>query len=211
MNLRRALPFALIAALAIAGDARAFPNSMGFPNSPTLPNGPGFPNSGTFPDVGFRCPGGGHEDNAATQLDPVPQCRRNAYLVGGCYSVHGRYHVYSADGTPTIWITGTHHELGVAMLSDPRGSKFVLWMPKEIARMGGWNGPHPEPDQFDDVYADFLVCPLEKERPDAMGCVCVQSVSNVVVQTFTVQGERNLPQGSKPIAGSWSLRDQTHE
>ena len=64
--------------------------------------------------------------------------------------------------------------------------------------MGIYSGPgtekldneHPElPENverkfktpYDRIFADFEVCPLEPERPDAMQAACIESAKNIVV------------------------------
>jgi hypothetical protein len=167
----------------------------------------------TFVSVNARaaeCLGVWSEDLGPDETNPPPSCEGNKHLIGACYKVHGRYQYAEADGVTSIWIVGTHHVLGVAQLNPLNAAIGAIWMPEKIDALAYWKG-----DIFTYVYGDFLVCPLAKEEPGRMGCVCVQSASNLVTQRFKsyndydaqrgVYNGHNDPQGVKVIPGTWSL------
>jgi hypothetical protein len=90
-------------------------------------------------------------------------CRDDPGLAGPCFAVRGR--LSTANGAPTfrIWPVGTRRLLGV------RGDVLP-----ECLR------PHVGFDR--DLYADFVVCPLTRERPGHMRAVCVASAANMTVR-----------------------------
>src|SRR5215469_3395367 len=67
-----------------------------------------------------------------------------------CFTVHGRYAVYIADGQEEIWIIGTHRLLRPVKGSEPLQEKL-----------------HGIENQKA-LYGDFTVCPLEKDTPGSM-------------------------------------------
>jgi hypothetical protein len=91
-------------------------------------------------------------------------CRASDKFVGPCYHVRGRLSYYNGTPSTRIWVVGTHHMLAVT------GEDQEL--PPDVKRL--LKG-------FDDqIFADFTVCPLLKERPGSMGSVFVKSASHVV-------------------------------
>lgn len=85
-------------------------------------------------------------------------------FVGPCYKVRGRLSYYNGTPSTRIWIIGTHRMLGV-LGEDPE-------LPANIK---------PLLKDFDDkIFADFIVCPLTKERPGHMGIVTVKSARHVI-------------------------------
>ena len=78
-----------------------------------------------------------------------------------CFTVHGRYAVYIADGQEEIWVIGTHRLLRPVKGSDPLQQK-LLGIENEKA-----------------LYGDFTVCPLEKDTPGAMRNVRIETWKNL--------------------------------
>jgi hypothetical protein len=96
-----------------------------------------------------------------------------------CYWTHGR--LTYGNGTPAVrlWKIGTNRLLGI--YSGPSVDRHSL------------DNEHPEfpaslARKFDPaknfLYADFEVCPLEKEKPGAMQASCIASAKNIFVQSF---------------------------
>ena len=101
--------------------------------------------------------------------DP-PRCKGSPKLVGDCYQVHGR--IYFSNGTPSIriWKVGTKRILGVPH-GEEDGDPEIAPLPKVIGNT----------DILDyAVFADFVVCPLTKEKAGAMQMVCVESATHLV-------------------------------
>ena len=91
-------------------------------------------------------------------------CWASANFVGPCYKVRGRLSYYNGAPSTRIWIVGTHRMLGIPSEDSelPASVKALL-------------------KGFDDqIFADFVVCPLQKERPGTMRMVFVKSASHVV-------------------------------
>lgn len=80
-----------------------------------------------------------------------------------CFSVHGRYAVYTGDGMEELWIIGTHR-----LLLPVRGTELL-----EDKLRGS------EHDKA--LYGDFTVCPLEKDTPGAMRKVAIQGWKNLKI------------------------------
>ena len=91
-------------------------------------------------------------------------CWASDKFVGPCYHVRGRLSYYNGTPSTRIWIVGTHRVLGIPSEDQelPPNVKSLL-------------------KSFDDqIFADFTVCPLMKERAGTMGMVFVKSASHVV-------------------------------
>ena len=83
---------------------------------------------------------------------------------GTCYQVKGRLSYYNGTPSTRIWIVGTHRMLGI---------------PSEDSDLPANVGPLLK--SFDDqIFADFVVCPLTKDHPGTMRMVRVKSASHVI-------------------------------
>jgi len=100
-----------------------------------------------------------------------PTCKGNKKLVGDCFTVHGR--MQAGNGTPSvrIWRVGTKRMLGVPE-APVDGDPDVASLPHLIYETN-------IRDQA--VFADFVVCPLTKEKPGEMQMVCVESATHLVL------------------------------
>jgi hypothetical protein len=96
-----------------------------------------------------------------------------------CYRVHGR--LFAANGTPSlrIWPVGTRRMLGVHDDANPEA------LPPELR---GDRAPSMGATAADrvEVYGDFTVCPLTRDRPGHMRMVTVKAVEHPT----WVRGER---------------------
>jgi hypothetical protein len=81
-----------------------------------------------------------------------------------CFTVHGRYAVYSADGMEEIWVIGTHR-----LLFPVQGTEPLQDMLRGV-----------ENDKA--LYGDFTVCPLEKGTPGAMRKVSIKGMEEPEVR-----------------------------
>jgi hypothetical protein len=83
-----------------------------------------------------------------------------------CYRVHGR--LFAANGTPSlrIWPVGTRRLLGVHDDANPEA------LPPEL-RGGHAPSMGAPDDERVEVYGDFTVCPLTRDRPGHMRMVTV--------------------------------------
>jgi hypothetical protein len=96
-----------------------------------------------------------------------------------CYHTRGRLALY--NGTPAfrLWKIGTPRLLGI--YSGPSVSRNGL--DNETPEF-----PRNVQQRFEPLnnvlYADFEVCPLEVEKPDAMQAVCIESATHLVVKSL---------------------------
>jgi hypothetical protein len=94
---------------------------------------------------------------------PFQECKSDPDIKGDCFNVHGRLRVYNGAGVRRIWWIGTKH---------------MLYIPDEFAM----------PESLEskltmgvDIYADFLVCPLEKQKAGHMQRVCIEKAQHIVI------------------------------
>ena len=91
-------------------------------------------------------------------------CLASDKFVGPRYEVRGRLSYWNGTPSTRIWIVGTHRILGVP-------SEDSELPPKVKNLLRGFE---------DQVYANYTVCPLTKERHGEMRMVLVKSARNVV-------------------------------
>ena len=103
-------------------------------------------------------------------------CAQSRVIVGQCFVVHGR--MFFPNGNPPVRISrlGTKRILGVLDGARSDASDDVL--PADLRKRLG-----PEWDKYD-VFGDFEVCPLTRERPGHMQFVCLKSAHHVNLVTF---------------------------
>src|SRR5437867_9334922 len=98
-------------------------------------------------------------------------CQGDSNLVDSCFSIRGQLAGYQGYPDWRIWWVGTKRVLGILGGEEPR-------IPGEVREI-------LEASTFDfdksAVYADFLVCPFTKQKPDSMQIVCVESAKNIRV------------------------------
>lgn len=85
-------------------------------------------------------------------------------FVGPCYKIKGRLSYYNGAPSTRIWIVGTHRMLGIP------GEENELPPNVEVLLK----------DFDDNIFGDFVVCPLSPERPGRMQMVLVKSASHLV-------------------------------
>lgn len=115
------------------------------------------------------------------------QCKTPT-IAASCYWTHGRLAVANGNPSYRLWRIGTHRLLGI--YSGPNAfdhqseSKYTLdneapELPSNVDEAlwrsvkGGWPNI---------VYADFEVCPLEDQKPEAMQAACIESAKNITIK-----------------------------
>jgi hypothetical protein len=83
---------------------------------------------------------------------------------GACYDVHGRLSFWNGAPSTRIWIIGTHRMLGV---HDEDNN-----LPPNLAKL-------LKGDFDDEVFGNFVVCPLTRAQPGVMQMVYVTSASRL--------------------------------
>ena len=98
-------------------------------------------------------------------------CREHPKLVGSCFTVHGRLSVYNGAPALRIWKVGTKRILGVSE------QRFAIEgyrnVPEEV---------RSKIDQDKALLGDYLVCPFTRSRKNEMQLVCIENVSNLVIE-----------------------------
>jgi hypothetical protein len=97
------------------------------------------------------------------------KCKGNPRVEGECFKFHGRLTLYAADLSLVIWRIGTGREFEVAGNPDSSGP----WVPDSIEK---------RLDLGVQIYGDFEVCPLTKEKPGIRQTVCVESGQHLIVK-----------------------------
>lgn len=129
---------------------------------------------------------------AATAADDDFKCKTRTDLVGPCWTVHGRLNV--GNGTPSarIWPIGSKKLLGVEDAFFDNDEESAT--PKEIRKYGFTA----------QIFADFLVCPITKEKAGVMQIVCVSAATHIHV-------EQMLDQKLNVIKPVWSTPPDVSE
>lgn len=113
----------------------------------------------------------------STQAPTATWCRNHPDRVGACRQVHGRLKAY--NGTPTfrIWVVGTHR-LIAPVARDWRESEQGGMLPANVRAAIGRDAFRVE------VFADFEVCPVERQRQGWMQHVCLVSARRLHVARY---------------------------
>ena len=94
-----------------------------------------------------------------------------------CFSVHARF--FTSNGIPCrLWVVGTRRVLSVENCES---------LPEPMERYVAPPGP-----AFVVIYGDYLVCPLEPDRPGWMRTVTLRTAERLVV-------EREHPNGPPEV------------
>jgi hypothetical protein len=89
-------------------------------------------------------------------------CKSDPDIVAECFTIHGRISVYNGSGVRRIWRIGT---------------KRMLYVPDEFAIPESLR----ELTMGVDIYGDFLICPLEKQKPGHMQRVCIEKAQHLAI------------------------------
>jgi hypothetical protein len=103
-------------------------------------------------------------------------CKESPQVMGACLVVHGRLSDWNGNPTLRIWPVGTRRMLGVR-------EGYIL--PENVEGCVGW-------DLRRSLYADFLVCPLERERSGHMRPVCIESATSLVLELYRDDVSRDV-------------------
>ncbi len=110
-----------------------------------------------------------------------------------CYWAHSRLSYYSVNFTWLLWKIGTHRILKICdeptfLSMQSTGDCLAPEFPANLERIydsdrrrwkrGGGHGDYYPPD----VYADFEICPLERERKGERQYACVESAKVTFAQ-----------------------------
>lgn len=120
---------------------------------------------------------------SAIAADDSFKCKARNDLVGSCWKVHGRLRVGNGNPATRIWPIGTKRLLGVQ--DEDFGNDEESAEPAEIRKYGFTA----------QIFADFIVCPLTKEKPGEMQIVCISGAKNIHVEKWL---DRNLNE-IKPV------------
>jgi hypothetical protein len=102
----------------------------------------------------------------------IAACASQAQAAEPCQLIHGRAHYYSGDGQFRIWHIGTQHEFGApnaeAQDWDHSWDKIMDLL------QAGTKTPTEIGDK--DLFADFVVCPIEPFRKGAVQFATVRKM-----------------------------------
>jgi len=94
-------------------------------------------------------------------------CKGNPDVVDQCFIFHGRVRIVNGAGM-VIWRIGTNRIVEVEDEDNVPGNlRKALFKYDELGN---------------DVYGDFEVCPLTKNKPGEMQMVCMESASHLVAK-----------------------------
>jgi hypothetical protein len=97
----------------------------------------------------------------AARLKP---CRSHPRLVGKCFMVHGRLSNYLGGPSTRLWRVGSHRMLGVSDIYGQAGYRIIPTYLEKLLE-----------DGQTEVWGDYLVCPLTREKSREMQMVCIDS------------------------------------
>ncbi len=125
--------------------------------------------------------------SAAARAD-APPCASRPDLVDTCRTVHGR--LFVANGIPLrIWVVGTKRVLAVAENIEGKDSDPEFVIPASLLYAVDFDTQ---------LYGDYVVCPLARERPGWMRSVCVERGDNLVQETFKDDGTATVSRAIRP-------------
>ena len=100
---------------------------------------------------------------------------------GSCYWTRGRLAFYNGNPSYRIWKVGTNRILGI--YSGPSRFPPRTRLDSEDPEFPpSINKAFRPPNNR--IFADFEVCPLDRERPGWMQDACIESAKNIIVQTL---------------------------
>lgn len=90
-----------------------------------------------------------------------------------CTTIHGRAHLYTADGQLRIWHIGTHHDFEPDSTSWDR---VKGWLEQGATQAQKQQDPETYAgDVF--LYGDFVVCPVQPYRKGAVQSAQIRTVT----------------------------------
>jgi hypothetical protein len=106
-------------------------------------------------------------------------CAARSDLAGPCYQVHGRLRLTNGSPGVRLWVIGTKRVLGVGTLEDDENNIMPVKVSSQFLNTAT------------QIYADFLVCPFEKDIPGKMRMICIESAKNMIVYNLDDQGNES--------------------
>ncbi len=109
-------------------------------------------------------------------------------IAPSCYWTRGRLRIANGNPSYRLWKIGTNRLLGIysgpVAFNSRRESKYALdnegpQFPSNVDRALWQSVTGPWPNV---IFADFEVCPLDKEKPEVMQPACIESAKNLVVK-----------------------------
>ena len=109
-------------------------------------------------------------------------------IAHSCYWTRGRLSMANGNPSYRLWKIGTHRLLGIysgpVAFNGRAQEEYALdnegpQLPPNVedALWRSVKGPWPNI-----IYADFEVCPLDKEKPETMQAACIESAKDIVVK-----------------------------
>jgi hypothetical protein len=111
---------------------------------------------------------------SAKDVNILRTCKADPRIIGECFTIHGRLGL--SNGTPSIriWQIGTINLFGVNSITHSLyHQKISDQDPMIFERHLTW-------DQ--DIFGDYLVCPLTHQKPDTMQIICIESAANISIK-----------------------------
>jgi hypothetical protein len=115
--------------------------------------------------------------SSIARAEEPAKCAARNDLAGSCYEVHGRLNAWNGNPPVRIWVVGTHRMLGLyaPLPKDDHSAGAGEIVPKTIG---------DQVHSFEtEIFAEFTVCPFDKDIPGHMRDVCVESARNIRVET----------------------------
>jgi len=110
----------------------------------------------------------------ARQDSAIGWCRAHPERIGQCRQIRGRLTAYNGTPTYRIWVVGTQRGLGLAARNWREAEEGGMLPSNVRAALGR------RPFQTL-IYANFEICPLERQRPGWMQHVCVARATRLHV------------------------------
>lgn len=110
---------------------------------------------------------------ASAQANEMAQCRTSPKLTGPCFTVHGRFSIANGWLNHRIWPVGSHRVLAIV---DSTGAydENAVPLPQSLHKALS------KPDT--DVFGDYTVCPLTREKPGVMRHVCLVKAAHLTAR-----------------------------
>lgn len=115
------------------------------------------------------------------------QCK-TPKIAPACHWMHGRLEEANTNPSYRLWKIGTHRLIGIysGLYAFQRRfeSKYALdnegpQLPSNLEE-ALWRSVRGSSANI--IFADFEVCPLEKEVPEVMQPACIESAKNIVIK-----------------------------
>ncbi len=95
-------------------------------------------------------------------------CGEDGKGVGPTFTVHGRIRCYNGGWPNRIWVVGTKRLIGIPEFSPLPDNLDSVYIPYK-----------------NEVFGDFVLCPLTERKAGEMQFVCMLSASHLVVREIS--------------------------